>query len=240
MESVFITGGSRGIGAALVREFTERGYKTAFIYKENRRAAEAVSRRTGALAIQCDVSDPDQVQKAANSARIYLEIPWFDTLICNAAISHTGLFSDLSDDQWKKLFDTNLMGCVYAVRALLSPMIQRGQGSIVMISSVWGQAGASCETSYASSKAAVIGLTKSLAKELAPSGVRVNCLAPGVIDTDMNHGFSAETMQALKEEIPLGRIGKPEEVAKAAAFLASEDASYITGQILAVNGGFYI
>lgn len=240
MKAVLITGGSRGIGAAAVKEFTDRGYKAAFFYRENETAAAKVSAETGAVAVRCDVADEERVREAVKIARMYLEVPYFDTLICNAAISENGLFTEMTGTQWNRILDVNLNGCAHVTRALLPAMIENRNGSIVMVSSVWGQTGASCEAAYSAAKAAVIGLTKSLAKEAGLSGVRVNCIAPGVIDTDMNRCYSRETMEALEEEIPLARIGKPSEVAKAAAFLASEDASYITGQVLGVNGGFYI
>lgn len=240
MKAVLITGGSRGIGEALVEEFTRREYKTAFFYRENEEAARAVAARTGALPVKCDVSCPQQVQEAVRSARMYLEVPCFDTLICNAGISATGLFTEITENQWTNIINVNLNGCVYVTKELLPSMIERQRGSIVMVSSIWGQTGASCEVAYSVSKAAVIGLVKSLAKEVALSGVRVNCIAPGVIDTEMNSCYSEADMKALAEEIPMGRIGTAAEAAKAAAFLASEEASYITGQILGVNGGIYI
>lgn len=240
METVLITGGSRGIGAAAVREFTGRGCKVAFLYRKEEEAAREICRQTGALAFQCDVSDPVQTEEAVKAARMYLEAPYFDTLILNAGISITGLFTELTENQWSDLINVNLKGYINVTKQVLPAMIERQKGSIVMVSSVWGQTGASCETAYSTVKAAVHGLTKSLARETAPSGIRVNCIAPGVIDTDMNRCFTEETMKALAEEIPMGRLGRAEEAAKAAAFLASEDASYITGQILGVNGGFYI
>ncbi|WP_243151107.1 elongation factor P 5-aminopentanone reductase [Anaerotruncus colihominis] len=240
MKSVLITGGSRGIGAAMVRAFTESGYKVAFLYKERDDKAKGVSEETGAVGICCDVSDSQQVSEGVRAARMYLEVPYFDVLICNAGISITGLFTDTTQKQWKEIMDTNLYGTISVTSQILPTMIERQQGSIVMISSVWGQTGGSCEVAYSTTKAAVIGFAKSLAKEVAPSGVRVNCIAPGVIDTDMSRICGEDTLQALTEEIPMGKIGDADEVAKAAVFLASEEASYITGQILAVNGGFYI
>lgn len=238
--SVLVTGGSRGIGAAIVGEFAGKGYKTAFLYKSNRVCAEKVSGETGALALRCDVSDPGQVRSAVKAARTYLGLPYFRTLICSAGISRTGLFTDMAESEWKEVFDVDLNGCVYVLKEALPAMISNRDGSIVMVSSVWGQTGASCEAAYSAAKAAVIGLTKSLAKEAGPSGVRVNCVAPGIIDTEMNSCHSKETMENLCEEVPLGRIGLAAEVAKAVFFLASEEASYITGQVLGVNGGFYI
>lgn len=261
-KTVLITGGSRGIGAAAVREFTKRGWQAAFFYRKEAAAAGRIAAETGAAAICCDVSDSQAVARAVKDARICLGAPAFDCLVLNAGISGipaqpagTGadpsadaravkpageLFIDGDEARWKALFDVNLGGVMNVTKEALPAMISRGSGNIVMLSSVWGQTGASCESVYAASKAAVIGLAKSLAKELAPSGIRVNALAPGVIDTDMNACYSQAELAALAEEIPLGRLGRPEEAAKAVCFLASEDASYITGQVLAVNGGFYI
>lgn len=240
MKAVLITGGSRGIGAAMVKEFTEKGYKVAFLYKERDDKAREISEMTGATAVRCDVSDSRQVKEGVRAARMYLEVPCFDVLVCNAGISITGLFTDTTREQWTEIMGTNLYGTVAVTREVLPSMIERKQGSIVMVSSIWGQTGGSCEVAYSTTKAAIIGFAKSLAKEMAPSGIRINCIAPGVIDTDMSRICGEDTLQALTEEIPMGKIGTAEEVAKAAVFLASEEASYITGQVLAVNGGFYI
>lgn len=239
-KTVLITGGSRGIGAAVVRAFTARGWAAAFFYRQDEAAAASIAAETGAIAVRCDVSDPASVAQAVKDARICLGAPAFDCLVLNAGISSGGLFIDGDESQWRRAFDVNLGGIVNVTKEAVRPMISRKNGSIVMLSSVWGQTGASCESVYAASKAAVIGLAKSLAKELGPSGIRVNTVAPGVIDTDMNACYSRSDLEALAEDIPLGRLGAAEEVAKAICFLASEDASYITGQVLAVNGGFYI
>ncbi len=239
-KTVLITGGSRGIGAAAVREFTARGYAAAFFYKEHERQAQMVAEETGAIGIRCDVSCRKAVAEAVKNARIYLGISAFDCLVLNAGISREGLFIDEDESHWKQVFNVNLGGIINVTSEIVQPMINKESGSIVMLSSVWGQTGASCESIYAASKSSILGLAKSLAKELAPSGIRVNAVAPGVIDTDMNACYSPNDMKALAEDIPLGRLGAAEEVAKAICFLASEDASYITGQVLAVNGGFYI
>lgn len=239
-KSVLITGGSRGIGAATVRKFTNEGYDAAFFYRENHQAAKALQEETGAVGICCDVGDKHQVKDGVKAARTCLGIAAFDTLVCNAGLSVSGLFTDLNEEDWNHLLNVNLNGVIYVIKEVLPAMISEKKGQIVLVSSIWGQAGASCEAGYSATKAAVIGLGKSLAKEAGPSGIRVNAVAPGVIDTDMNDCYSAETMEQLAEEIPLGRIGRAEEAAKAIYFLASEEASYITGQVLAVNGGFYI
>lgn len=239
-KTVFITGGSRGIGAACVRKFAGEGWQTAFIYEKNDEAAKAVAAETCALAIRCDVSDPEAVAKAVRDAGIFFGKRAFDALVCAAGIVHEGLFTDAGFDDYRRITDVNLGGTVNAAKAVSPNMIEAGSGSIVTVSSMWGETGASCEALYSASKGAVIALTKSLAKELGPSGVRVNCVSPGVIDTDMNKGYSEETMKELAEETPLGRIGRPEEVAEAIYFLAGDKASFITGQVLSVNGGFLI
>lgn len=239
-KTVLITGGSRGIGAATVKEFTLRGYKAAFLYKEHIEQAQEVSRTTGALGIQCDVSDWNQVQKAVKDARIFLGAPCFDVLVCNAGISNEGTFTDMTIGEWEAMKSVNIDGYIYAIKEVLPKMISQKKGSIVTISSMWGQTGASYEVPYSVAKAAVIGLTKSLAKEIGPSGIRVNCVAPGVIDTDMCRMYPKEIIDELCNETPMERIGTPEEVAKAIFFLGSEESSFITGQVLGVNGGFYI
>lgn len=239
-KSVLITGGSRGIGAAAVKKFVREGYAAAFFYRENVEAAKALQAETGAVAIQCDVADSGQVREGVKAAKICLGVAAFDTLVCNAGISTSNLFTDLSEEDWSRLLNVNLNGMVHVTKEVLPAMISEKKGRIVMVSSMWGETGASCEAGYSATKAAVIGLAKSLAKEVGPSGIRVNVVSPGVIDTDMNGCYSAETMEQLAEEVPLGRIGSAEEVAKAIYFLASDEASYITGQVLGVNGGFYI
>ena len=239
-KSVLITGGSRGIGAATVRKFISEGYDAAFFYQRSHEAAKALQEETGATAIRCDVADRQQVKESVKAARTCLGIAAFDTLVCNAGLSISGLFTDLSDEDWTRLLNVNLNGMIHVTREVLPQMISEKKGQVVLVSSMWGQTGASCEAGYSATKAAVIGLGKSLAKEMGPSGIRVNTVAPGVIDTDMNSCYGTETMAQLAEEVPLGRIGSAEEVAKAIYFLASEEASYITGQVLAVNGGFYI
>lgn len=239
-KSVLVTGGSRGIGAAVVEAFAEAGYKTAFFYRENAQAAEAVSKRTGAWGLRCDVSDPAQVREGVKAARTCLGVGAFDALVLNAGISRSGLFTEMSDAQWQELLGTNLSGCVLTAREVLPGMIAQKRGQIITVSSMWGQTGASCEVAYSTTKAAIIGFTKALAKEVGPSGIRVNCIAPGVIDTEMNAGYDETVMTALAEETTLGRIGTAAEVANAALFLTSDKASYITGQVLGVNGGFYL
>ena len=232
MKLAVITGGSRGIGAAAVSAFRKQGYEVAFFYASDPAAAQAVAQRTGAQAIRCDVSDAAAVE-AAFARRGTAQV-----LVNNAAVSHTGLIQDISPAQWDRLFAVNVRGVYNCVRAALPGMLERQDGCILNVASMWGQVGASCEACYSATKGAVIALTKALAKELAPSHIRVNAVSPGVIDTDMNSHLSAEEMDELAQQTPLERIGRPEEVAQALVYLA--DAQFVTGQILPVNGGFVI
>lgn len=232
MKLAVITGGSRGIGAAAVSAFRKQGYEVAFFYASDPAAAQAVAQRTGAQAIRCDVSDAAAVEAA------FARLGTAQVLVNNAAVSHTGLIQDISPAQWDRLFAVNVRGVYNCVRAALPGMLERQDGCILNVASMWGQVGASCEACYSATKGAVIALTKALAKELAPSHIRVNAVSPGVIDTDMNSHLSAEEMDELAQQTPLERIGRPEEVAQALVYLA--DARFVTGQILPVNGGFVI
>lgn len=239
-KSVLITGGSRGIGASTVRKFSKEGYLVAFLYEKNKKEADEISTETGAIALRSDVADEDAVKKAVKDAKTLLGVSAFDVVVCNAAIAESGLFSDTTSEQWNRMINVNLNGTIHVTKSVLADMISLGAGSIVMVSSMWGQTGASCEVAYSTTKAAIIGLTKSLAKEIGPSGVRVNCVAPGVIHTDMNKGYDMDTMDNLRQEIPLNRIGNPKEIADTIYYLSGTEASYITGQIIGVNGGFLI
>lgn len=232
MKHVLITGGSRGIGAAAVRAFCSAGYQVTFFYLNRRDAAEAISKKTGAAAIQCDVTDTQAVTAAIDT------IAPVDILVNNAGIAHYGLISQISEAQWEKLFSVNVGGIYRCVNAVLPAMLKKQSGCILNVASMWGQVGASCEVAYSASKGAVISMTKALAKELGPSGIRVNCVCPGVILTDMTRCVGEETLAALAEDTPLGRNGTPEDVASALLYLAQ--AEFITGQILPVNGGFII
>ena len=235
-QTVFITGGSRGIGAACVRAFAAAGWQVAFTYRVSRETAGALADETGALALCADLHEEAAIHRAAAEARGYFGAP--DAVVCNAGIAEQKLFQDITDADWHHMLDVNLFGAVRTIRALLPDLLHRKSGSIVTVSSVWGQVGASCESHYAASKAALIGLSKSLAQELGPSGIRVNCVAPGVIDTEMNAMHSGETMRELAGQTPLGRIGTAAEVADSVLYLCSERASFITGQVLGVTGGF--
>ena len=230
--NVLITGGSRGIGAAAVRLFRARGDRVWFLYRESHDKAQALCRETGAAAICADVAD-EQAVKAAFS-----KLPPLDALICNAGIAHYGLISDISPDEWRRIFAVNVDGVYYCVRAALPGMLQTQSGAIVTVSSMWGQVGASCEAAYSATKGAVIALSKALAQELGPSGIRVNCVAPGVIQTDMCANVDPAVMESLREQTPIERLGTPEDIAQAMAFLV--DAPFVTGQVLGVSGGFVI
>lgn len=233
MKKVLITGGSRGIGAACVRKYAREGFDVTFLYERSEQAAEKLSEETGARAVRCDVSDSEQVRTALGSGD-------FDVLVCNAGVSVEGLVQDLTDDEWDRLSGVNLDGVLNCVRAVVPGMISEKSGSIVLMSSMWGRSGASCEAAYSATKAAVIGLGQGLAKELGPSGIRVNMVAPGVIDTDMNKGRSPEDWEEIFADTPLGRAGKPEEVAELVYFLTSDKAAFITGQTIGIDGGFVI
>lgn len=232
MRTVVVTGGSRGIGAAIVARFAARGDRVYFLYEKNHQAAKAVSEKTGAIAICCDVADGEQVKAA------FARIPEVDILVCNAGICWYGLLSSMEEGDWDRLFAVNVKGIYHCVRAAMPAFLRTHRGSIVTVSSMWGQVGASCEAAYSATKGAVIALTKALAQELGPSGIRVNCVAPGVILTDMCAQVDPETLDELAQEAPLGRNGTPEDVAKAMEYLAN--AEFITGNVLNVDGGFAI
>ena len=237
-KTVFISGGSRGIGACAVKEFSKLGYNVAFTYFNSREYALSLQNQTGALAIYCDVADSKQVKSAIDEA--YNVFGSIDVLVNNAGIDEFSLFTDITDEMWHRMIDVNLSGAFYACRAVLPYMISRKQGAIINISSMWGQVGASCEVHYSVSKAGLIGLTKALAKEVGPSNVRVNCICPGVIDTDMNSCLSENDINQLKCDTPLGKIGNTKEIFDSILFLSEESSSFITGQILGVNGGYII
>ena len=235
---VFITGGSRGIGECAVREFSRLGYNVAFTYFKSKEKAIELEKDTGACGIFADVSKSKDVKRAIDIAlERYGKI---DILINNAGIDEFALFTDITDEMWHKMIDTNLSSAFYASRAVLPQMISRKNGVIINVSSMWGQVGASCEVHYSVSKAGMIGLTKALAKEVGLSGIRVNCVCPGVIDTDMNSHLSVEDKEALKSDTPLGKIGKCEDVVSTLIFLSEDKSSFITGQIFGVNGGYII
>ena len=271
MQSVLITGGSRGIGRAMVELFASEGYKVAFTYLSSEKEARALSQKTGALALRADCEREEEILSAVSEAEAALG--GIDCLINNAAISGFSLLTDITTEEWNRFLRINLTAPFIYSRAVLPAMIRKGWGRIVNITSMWGEVGASCEVIYSAAKAALIGMTKALAKEVAPSGIRVNCvtpgevhysaakagligftkalakevgpsgitvnaIAPGVIETDMNRSLSEEDLIALKDETPLSRLGRPEEIARAALFLCSEGAGFITGEIMNISGGF--
>ena len=232
MATVVITGGSRGIGAAAVRLFAARGDRVYFLYEKNHVAAQAVAAETGAKAICCDVADGQAVQAA------FAQIPDTDVLICNAGISHSGLMSMMEESDWDRIFAVNVKGIYHCINASMPFFLRKQAGCIITVSSMWGQVGASCEAAYSATKGAVIALTKALAQELGPSGIRVNCVAPGVILTDMCASVEPAILEEMARQAPVGRNGTPEDVAKAMEYLAQ--AEFVTGQVLAVNGGYVI
>ena len=231
MSTVIITGGSRGIGAAVVKRFADRGHRVYFLYEKNHEAAQSVAQATGATAICCDVADSAAVKAALGGIDA-------DILVCNAGIVHYGLMSMMEEDAWDRIFAVNVKGIYNCVNAVMPAFLRKQAGSVVTVSSMWGQVGASCEAAYSASKGAVIALTKALAKELGPSGIRVNCVAPGVILTDMCADIDPEILEELRQESPIGRHGTPDDVAASIEYLAN--APFVTGQVLGVNGGFVI
>ena len=232
MSNIVITGGSRGIGAAAVELFAARGDRVWFLYEKEHESAAAVAERTGATAICCDVADGTAVKAA------FAQIPDVDVLICNAGVMWFGLMSMMEESAWDRIFDVNVKGIYHCVNAAMPAFLRKHSGSIVTVSSMWGQVGASCEAAYSASKGAIIALTKALAQELGPSGIRVNCVAPGVIMTDMCATVDPEVLAEMAEETPVGRNGTPMDVAKAMEYLAN--AEFITGHVLSVNGGYII
>ena len=240
---VLITGSSRGIGRACAVAFAKNGYHVFINCKNSveqlaETEHEILASGGGCTALPGDVSDPDVVRSIF--CKIKKVCQGVDVLVNNAGISHFGLLSDLSDSEWKNLIDTNLSSAFYCCGEAIPHMVSEKCGKIINISSMWGQVGASCEVHYSAAKAALIGFTKALAKEEGPSGITVNCVAPGVVETDMMAVFSPEDKAALAEETPLCRLGAPEDVAAAVAFLASDAGAFFTGQVLAPNGGFVV
>lgn len=232
MKQVLVTGGSRGIGAATVRAFAQAGCAVSFFYEKSHEQARQLAHETGAQAICCDVADGAAVQAA------FAGLPALDVLVNNAGIAHYGLISQITEAEWDRLFAVNVKGIYHCVNAALPGMLHRQSGCILNVASMWGQVGASCEACYSATKGAVLALTKALAQELGPSGIRVNAVSPGMILTDMVKNVSAETLASLAEETPLEHNGSPEDIAQALLYLAQ--ASFVTGQNLPVNGGFVL
>ena len=236
MKNAVITGGTRGIGLACAKLFSQNGYRVTVLYRSSDDIAKILSCEYGIYTEKCDVSDPGQVRRTFEN--IGRSVGKTDVLVNNAGISYFGLLSEMTDQEWKKLIDTNLSSCFYTCRAVIPGMVSDKNGRIINIGSVWGKLGASCEAAYSATKAGISGLTMALAKELGPSGITVNCVLPGVIDTAMNSNLKESELKELAESTPLMRLGKPEEVAETVLFLASEKASFITGELIGVGGGF--
>ncbi len=241
--NILVTGASGGIGKAVARSFAEKGYNVAVGYNNGEAEAkklceELCEKGFSVKAFRADVSDPKQVKRMFSDIKeAFGEV---DVLVNNAGIAQQKLFTDITDEDFDRMFAVNVKGVFNCCREAVPGMVNRKEGKIINISSIWGISGASCEVHYSASKAAVIGLTKALAKELGPSGICVNCIAPGVIDTPMNSCFDGDVMRSLAEDTPLMRTGTPEDVAKAVMFLATEDSSFITGQTICVDGGFIV
>lgn len=242
-KTALVTGGSRGIGAAAVTLLAQNGWRVAagcFTHPERAESlcASLVSQGLEAFPVRGDVSSPADARRMADA--VLSRWGQIDLLVNNAGIAQQKLFTDITEEEWDRMFAVDVKGLYSCCQAVVPHMVRRHAGSIVNISSIWGQVGASCEVHYSAAKAAVIGFTKALAKELGPSHIRVNCVAPGVIATEMNAALDEDALSALREETPLGTIGRAEEVAQAILWLAEEKSSFVTGQVLGVNGGFVI
>ncbi len=238
MRTALITGASGGIGSAIAQRLAADGFVPVLHGNAHMDGLQELAASLGGISVQANFSDTAQV--IAMTETVLQKVGRVDVLVNNAGLSLSGLLTDISPAARRESFQVNVLSAIECTRELLPQMIHRKSGCILNISSMWGQVGASCEVDYSATKAALIGFTKALAQEVAPSGIRVNCIAPGVIRTNMLNGCDAQTMQALAEETPLGRLGTPEDIAAAAAFLCSEQAAFITGQVLGVNGGYVL
>lgn len=233
MRTVLITGGSRGIGAATARLFAAQGDRVFINYQKDEANAKTLCEEIGATALKGDVASPADVD------RMFQSMPGIDVLVNNAGFAQFQFFDALTDEDWQRMLAVTLSGAFYCIRRALPHMIHQKSGAIVNVSSIWGLTGAACEVAYSAAKAGLIGMTKALAKEVGPSGIRVNCVAPGVIDTVMNQSLTTETLEQLCSDTPLGRLGTPKDIAETILFLCKED-SFFTGQVLSPNGGLVI
>lgn len=238
MKTALVTGATGAIGSAICRRLARDGVRVAVGYRADPQTAQSLAEELDGLAVYCDVTDPRSVQAAVDN--VLEKFCQLDILVCNAGVAWRGLLQDMTWAEWRQVMAVDLDGVFACCHAALPPMIAQKSGQIITISSMWGEVGASCEAAYSAAKAGVIGLTKALAKEVGPSGVRVNCVSPGVIQSRMNESLEPQDLADLAEDTPLGRIGAPAEVAEAVAFLCSDAAGFITGQALGVNGGFII
>lgn len=238
MKTVLITGASGGIGAATARRFAAEGYRVALHYYKGSAIANQLAEELGGIALQADLGDSAQVGQMVQN--LLAQVDTVDALVCTAGIAKQQLFTHTTDQEWRQLFSVNVDGTFFPIRALLPHMIGRKEGRIITMASMWGEVGASCEVAYSATKGAIIAMTKALAKEVGPSGITVNCVSPGVIDTPMNGNLSKEDFISLQEETPLGTIGTPEDIANCIYFLASKQAKFMTGQVLSPNGGLVI
>lgn len=238
---VVVTGGSRGIGAQIVKTLANENYKVILNYNNSKEQAEKIQQELLEQGKQIEIIKADVSKKEEAEKLIQFSLNKFnkiDVLINNAGISQEGLFTDVTEEEWQKIINTNLNSVFYCTQQALKYMIQKQQGCIINISSIWGETGASCEVAYSTTKAAINGMTKALAKEVGPSNIRVNAIAPGIIDTDMNKKLTIEELEQIKEEIPLNKIGKAIDIAKCVKWLVEDE--YTTGQIISINGGWYI
>lgn len=238
LKTALVTGGSRGIGRAVVEELCKKGYRVAFTYKNSEKEAKSLAEATGAISIKADSAIEAEVVGAVKQA--YSQLGKIDCLVNNAGVSSFSLFTDITLEEWNRIFSVNVTGAFLYSREVSRYMISEKSGRIINISSIWGLVGSSCEVHYSASKAALIGMTKALAKELGLSGITVNAVAPGLIDTEMNSSLSEDTVRELIDETPLMRIGLPSDVARTVLYLASDAADFVTGQVLNVSGGFVI
>lgn len=238
---VIVTGGSRGIGAEIVKTLANENYKVILNYNNSKEQAEKIQQELLEQGKEIEIVKADVSKKEEAKKLIQFALNKFnkiDVLINNAGISQEGLFTDVTEEEWQKIMNINLNSVFYCTQQALKYMIQEQQGCIINISSIWGETGASCEVAYSATKAAINGMTKALAKEVGPSNIRVNAIAPGIIDTDMNRNLTTEELEQIKEQIPLNKIGKAIDIAKCVKWLIEDE--YTTGQIISINGGWYI